>query len=211
MHLILCCSDTSLRKRWRDALEPAGTLLEASKLTDLRSIAHRVSAELMLIHRPMVDLGDLAYIRQKLPACRLFVLNDRPEEEDGLALIRLGVVGYANSYINQEGLRQAVRVIATGSVWINQQLMQRLILETRPAGSTAHTEPRKRLGPEALPALSPREYQIACLVADGLANLEIAADLDISERTVKAHLSAIYAKTASRGRLNLALLLNQGY
>ena len=46
-------------------------------------------------------------------------------------------------------------------------------------------------------------------MAEGLSNLEIAERLGITERTVKAHLGAIYAKTSTRGRLGLALLVNQ--
>ena len=60
-----------------------------------------------------------------------------------------------------------------------------------------------------LATLSDREYQIAGLVAEGMANLEIAEQLGITERTVKAHLGAIYAKTSTRGRLALALLIKR--
>ena len=48
------------------------------------------------------------------------------------------------------------------------------------------------------------------LVAEGNHNNEIAAELGITERTVKAHLSAVYVKTHTKGRLNLALLINKG-
>ena len=57
--------------------------------------------------------------------------------------------------------------------------------------------------------MSNREYQIAGLVAEGLSNLEIAEQLGITERTVKAHLGAVYAKTSTRSRLGLALMLNK--
>jgi DNA-binding NarL/FixJ family response regulator len=48
------------------------------------------------------------------------------------------------------------------------------------------------------------------LVAQGQSNLEIAFNLNITERTVKAHLTSIYEKTGTGSRLNLALLINQG-
>ena len=52
--------------------------------------------------------------------------------------------------------------------------------------------------------------KVAEAVARGQANLEIAADLDISERTVKAHIASIYEKTKAGSRLSLALLINRG-
>ncbi len=61
-----------------------------------------------------------------------------------------------------------------------------------------------------LKTLTNREREIADLVAQGQSNLEIAFNLDISERTVKAHLSSIYEKTKTGSRLNLALLINRG-
>ena len=119
----------------------------------------------------------------------------------------MGIVGYANSYISDARLREAARTVAAGGVWINQQLMQRLIAQTVPAdGAGANGGGTSR---QPLHNLSNREYQIAGLVAEGLSNLEIAERLGITERTVKAHLGAIYAKTSTRGRLGLALLVNQ--
>ena len=61
-----------------------------------------------------------------------------------------------------------------------------------------------------LETLTNREREIANLVAQGQSNLEIAANLDIAERTVKAHLSSTYEKTKTGSRLNLALLINRG-
>ena len=62
----------------------------------------------------------------------------------------------------------------------------------------------------AMAKLTKAERQIAEFVARGQSNLEIAADLHITERTVKAHLTSIYSKTKTGNRLNLALLINLG-
>ena len=84
--------------------------------------------------------------------------------------------------------------------------MQRLILETYARAK----EKAASNCEDKLKKLTKREREIAELVAQGQSNLEVAANLDITERTVKAHLSSIYEKTKTGSRLNLALLINRG-
>ena len=208
MNVILCSTSSALRERWRTALGDQHTVYPTSSLQDLGILARQqISFDLLLLHRPLVDAEVVAYIRRSAPTCRLFLLSDRPDEDEGLAFLRLGIVGYANSYMSDARLREAVRTVAAGGVWINQQLMQRLIAQTAHAeGAGVNGGGTSR---QPLRNLSNREYQIAGLVAEGLSNLEIAERLGITERTVKAHLGAIYAKTSTRGRLGLALLVNQ--
>jgi DNA-binding NarL/FixJ family response regulator len=60
--------------------------------------------------------------------------------------------------------------------------------------------------PSSMTRLSERERQISYMVARGMRNRDIAADLSISENTVKRHLQSIFSKTGSRDRLELAVL-----
>lgn len=209
MNLILCCANASLQARWFSALSGLYTTFQATTLQDLRVlVGQKISFDLLIVHATLLDLDIVAYIRKRRPACKLFILSDRPDEAEGLHSLRLGVVGYANSYISPDRLQEATKAIASGSVWINQQLMQRLIagtLRQNDAGLESSSQEKRPL----LLQLSQREYQIARLVAEGLSNLEIAERLGITERTVKAHLGAAYAKTSARGRLGLALLVQQ--
>ena len=212
MNLILCCAQTGLRARWLAALEGDYTTYQAADLQDLGLLVqNRTSFDLLFLHRPLVDNAIIAYIRAKLPQCKLFVLSDRPDEDDGIGFLRLGVVGYANSYSSGARLREAAHAIASGSVWVNQQVMQRLILAMTPLQADDGTEKKQRQHdtPPLLHQLTKREDQIARLVAGGLSNLAIAERLGITERTVKAHLSSMYSKTSTTGRLGLALLVKQ--
>lgn len=219
MNLILCCGKMSLRDRWFTALVDQVdqvdhyTLYQTGALQELSILVkNRISFDLMLLHRPLLDTETMLYIREKIPACKLFVLSDRPSEQEGLAFLRLGAVGYANSYISSARLQEAVRVIAAGSVWVNQSLLQHLIATMAAATDTGKTEeppaPGVTRAMQRLQLLTRREHEIAQLVSQGASNAAIAEQLGISERTVKSHLSAIYAKTATQGRLGLALLIN---
>jgi DNA-binding NarL/FixJ family response regulator len=133
-------------------------------------------------------------------------MSDKPDEEEALSFLKLGIVGYANTYISPPLLLEALRVVLDGRVWLGQAIIQRLIQETAAAasgdkGSAART---------ALSGLTKAERMIAERVAQGASNLEIAAEFKITERTVKAHLTSIYDKTKTGNRLNLALLINMG-
>ena len=209
MNMILCCGNAALLRRWVSSLQEGFATYQTTTLQDLRIlVGQQIVFDILLVHASQVDREIVAYIRERKPGCKLFILADRPDEEEGVNYLRLGVVGYANSYIGAERLQEAMRAIASGSVWINQQLMQRLISTSAPPRPEEELPQQVEAPAKALP-LSNREHQIATLVAAGLSNLEIAERLGITERTVKAHLGSIYAKTSTKGRLALALLVRQ--
>ena len=207
--IIICCSgNLSLLKRWQQGL--AGhTVYQATRLEDINVLfKQKITPELMLLHASMVNPENCLRLCSALPSCRMFVLSDRPDDEEGMRYLGAGAVGYANSYIAPARLAEAVRVIANGSVWVGQRLMDRLVKGTRSHGAANDQQQKGTRKNTALEQLSQREYQIALLVAEGLSNVQIGEQLGITERTVKAHLSSIYQKTGTKGRLNLALLVN---
>jgi DNA-binding NarL/FixJ family response regulator len=205
MTILLCSADETVIKRWEDMLGSKYTFDQVNTVGKLKTHCSDNTFELILVHRSLIDTDVFVDLRRATPLSRIFLLSDLPNEEEGLAFLKLGIVGYANTYISPERLSEAVRVITGGAVWLGQKVMQRLILDsyTR-AKDKAISDSEKKLG-----SLTKREREIAYLIAQGQSNLEIAADLDIAERTVKAHLSSIYEKTKTGSRLNLALLINR--
>jgi DNA-binding NarL/FixJ family response regulator len=193
MAILLCSTDYTVIKRWKDLLGSKYTFDQVNTIGKLKTRCSDNTFELILIHRSLIDTDTFVDIRHATPLSRIFLLSDQPNEEEG------------NTYISPERLSEAVRVITGGAVWLGQKVMQRLILDsyTR-AKDKAISDSEKKLG-----SLTKREREIAYLIAQGQSNLEIAADLDIAERTVKAHLSSIYEKTKTGSRLNLALLINR--
>ncbi|UCD65416.1 MAG: response regulator transcription factor [Deltaproteobacteria bacterium] len=206
MAILLCSADETVIKRWGDLLGDNYDFEQVNTVAKLKSNSSENTFDLILIHRPLIDTDIFIEIRRATPLSRIFLLSDEPNEEEGLTFLKLGIVGYANTYISAERLSEAVRVITGGAVWLGQKVMQRLILDSYArAKEKAVSNSEKILG-----SLTKREREIANLVAHGQSNLEIAADLKITERTVKAHLSSVYEKTKTGSRLNLALLINRG-
>lgn len=206
MLILLGCENTLILKRWQELLSGQHHLERATSLDELKKQISFRNFDIVLIHRLLLDPGKVLEIRRLAPAVRLFLLSDQPHHEEGLAFIKLGIVGYANTYISAELLAEAVHVITSGGVWLGQKVIQQLILDAHrnsPENDTSVLDAR-------LVVLTRTERRVAELVARGETNLEIASDLDIAERTVKAHLTSVYEKLGVGNRLSLALLMNQG-
>ncbi|MEP1469770.1 MAG: response regulator transcription factor [Halieaceae bacterium] len=125
-----------------------------------------------------------------------------PNETDAFQALTAGAVGYCHVKAAPEQLREIALVVEHGGVWMLPELLQRfLALSSRVAPAPAPVEPE-------LNALTSRELMVAEQVAKGATNREIAETLDITERTVKAHLSSIFEKLAVRDRVQLALAMN---
>jgi two-component system nitrate/nitrite response regulator NarL len=205
MAILLSSADRSVIKRWSDLLSPY-PMEQAATLAEVRRRCIAKAFDLVLLHRPLVDIPAFAELRKAVPSGRFFLLSNQPNEEEGLAFLKAGIAGYGNTYISPGRIAEAVRIIAGGGVWLGQQVIQRLILETaaRAKEQAAPDDAQKLAG------LTKMERKVAALVAQGETNLEIAADLKITERTVKAHLTSVYEKTKTGNRLSLALLINRG-
>ena len=132
------------------------------------------------------------------PFLRVMVLSDAPSYAEGSHLLPIGIRGYANTYIHLTHLEQALNSIESGNVWLYPEFMLELIHNA--TGSA-------RANDKVLEKLTERERETALLVKEGLSNKEIASRLQITERTVKQHMSHIFEKLEVGDRLALAMLL----
>lgn len=189
-------------KRWQEMLSPS-RLDQAASIKDVMLRCGAKTYDLVLLHRSILDIASFTALRKAFSRLRFFLLSDQPSEDEGLDFLKAGIAGYGNTYISKERLTEAVRIISDGGVWLGQRIIQRLIIDTA-ARQTRLTEADK-----ALDGLTRMERKIAYMVSQGLTNLEIANELKITERTVKAHLTSVYGKTKTGNRLALALLVNR--
>ncbi|MFO1264311.1 MAG: response regulator transcription factor [Rhodoferax sp.] len=131
---------------------------------------------------------------------RVIALSSNPQDDEAMQALDAGCVGYGHAFANAATLKQMASVVQSGQVWVGQSLMQRLL---RTVGRVA--PPVTTAAPEWQATLTPREIEIATLAANAVPNADIANRCKISERTVKAHLSAIFVKLNLTDRLQLAL------
>ncbi len=129
------------------------------------------------------------------------VLEKTPEITAGKLLISRGVKAYANSRISDVNFLQMINTVSDGKVWTYPELTAALV---KSSSTPTLNEDAKSLIQNRL---SPKELEVAYLVLKGLTNDSIATKLDITTRTVKAHVSSIFSKLHVSDRISLVLLL----
>lgn len=149
-------------------------------------------------------LGDILRGLSLGESQRLVLLCDEPDEAVVIDALAAGAAGCCNSHAAPEVLGQVALVVGNGGLWVGQSLLRQLVGSTSRALGQQPRPPRD----DWTKLLSERECQVARLVASGASNKEIARQLDISERTVKAHLTSIFEKLSLRDRLQLSLRIN---
>ncbi|AXE29802.1 DNA-binding response regulator [Chromobacterium phragmitis] len=155
-----------------------------------------------------LDLASLGAAQQgadwpNLCRCyRVVALSSAPNDAEGMHWLQLGVSGYAHAYAGADELRQIAASVAAGGTWLGRslllQLCQRFGALVPP---TERADWRERV--------SSREAEVIAILKQGRSNKEIARELDIAERTVKAHLTAIFHKFGVEDRFQLLLKLTQ--
>lgn len=108
-------------------------------------------------------------------------------------MLQLGFKGYGNLYSHKERIIAAINLVKTGDVWLGASIVEGLKQRLKPT-SKAEVE-----------LLTIKERAVAKEVLLGMSNKQIASKQNISERTVKAHLSAIYEKLSIKNRTELII------
>jgi len=134
----------------------------------------------------------------------MVVLSPKPSEDEAFRMLSAGAKGYAHVDAVPEQLKEMAEVVEHGGLWMPPGLVQRLLKFA--VGADAKNEARVH---PSFDELSPREIEVAMLIGRGLNNREIAEQLEVSERTVKANLTSIFEKLELRDRVQLALWVNR--
>lgn len=184
--------------RWQQA----GEGYNQTQVTDMPSAfarAARGSRGICLADLALTKAGELSAFIKEHPSWFTIAMSVVPADVEGLTLLRSGARGYANRLMSPELLHNVIGLVASGEVWAGQRLVAHLLSSMTPA--------QKEESLQMPPDLTRREKEITQLVASGESNKEIARVLEITERTVKAHISEIFKKTKTRSRVQLALLV----
>jgi len=142
--------------------------------------AANVEADVVLLDLELPGMSGIEAIPRI--TARVLVLTAYSTDEQIDAVLRAGAGGYLLKGAGIDEIERAIRAVARGETWIDPRVASRLVALTR------------------APRLSPREREVLRLIAAGRANKEIAAELAVTERTVKFHVTAIFNKLGAENR-----------
>lgn len=203
-HIYLCTKLTPMPERLREAFSDVHAL-------EIPALHVRLAAQAAadcLVWLSSADPQWPDQLRQILKVksdARVALISSMPAQDEGLNAFSAGARGYTHAFGVPALLQEVALVIQHGGLWIGPDLLQRLVAST--SIDLAKRLPGASSPNNAWAALSVREAQVARLVFEGCSNKEVAESMFISERTVKAHLGAIFEKLGVRDRLQLALCL----
>ncbi|WP_316770602.1 response regulator transcription factor [Streptomyces sasae] len=175
---------------------------EAENGADALALLARTRADVVImdIRMPVMDGVEATRRLGELHGSpRVLVLTTFDTDEDAFAALQAGASGFLLKNTPPEEVVAAIRVVAAGESVVSPRVTRQLL--DRFAGKLAPTERTD----ERLEQLTLREREVLGLVAEGLSNGEIAAELFIAEATVKTHIGKILAKLDLRDRVQAVI------
>lgn len=214
----LVSNNPDLFNQYRTALLENGEYQLLSNFSELLWRAATAKKGLVLLD-PKVDgfpgLSGITNLKRSNQSINILLLSSELTIEDELSALAAGAAGCCGPNLLPEKIRQIFATVADGGVWISSAALPNLLQRLKRLENLTNTnnpnKPKKENGmqQDEIASLTPREQEIVDLVAKGGSNKIIARELNISDRTVKSHLSIIFKKLNVNDRLQLALLANK--
>jgi len=149
-------------------------------------------------------------IKQRLPTTGVIVLTSNPEDAQLFQALKAQAVAYLSKEINPDELIHTIRRVARGEHPINENLTARPKLAEQVLHQFQELSWRSETEGFIAP-LTPREMEILNYIAQGYLNKQIAAELDISEQTIKNHVTSILRKLNANARTEAVVVaIKQG-
>ena len=200
MKAVLISEQAALTARWSEAFpagKVTGSLKQALRIPKKQDPLYWLDLS-SLPQGDWLDAVDTLSVRSKV-----VVLSAKPTQAEASQFIRIGAMGYCHLGTPVERLQEIALVLEHEGFWMPKEMIQRITQLTRRLGA-------RKFNPDQDPnQLTGRERAVADLIGLGANNAEIASRLNMSERTVKAHLTSIFQQLNVRDRVQLALVMNQ--
>jgi DNA-binding NarL/FixJ family response regulator len=209
--ILIASGDRFVAAHYRQTLETEFAIMHTGLSSEMMEILERQQPALLFIDPllyPESATDHISAITRKAQDTHIMVIENHTDRAiDQHALFKAGVHGFCMDDISEALLGKAVQLVLDGDYWVQRKLITRVIDEL--ASEQLKAPARSNFDNSLVGTLTPRELQVARMVHMGGNNKVIARELDISERTVKAHLSAIFRKLEIENRLNLALYFSE--
>jgi DNA-binding NarL/FixJ family response regulator len=205
---VLIVDDQALvRTGFRMILEAEADLEVVGEAADgLQAIdeARRLHPDVILMDVRMPELDGIEATRRLLENgssdARVVMLTTFDMDEYVYDALRAGASGFLLKDVPPEHLVDGIRAVANGDALLAPSITRRLVEEF------VRSAPPRTKPPAGLDQLTSREHEVLLLIARGMSNAEIAAELYVSETTVKTHVARVLMKLSLRDRVQAVVL-----
>jgi len=185
-----------------DRREGFQVVAEAGTVAEAIAAARRFEPDLVIMDVRLPDGSGIEAcreIRAERPATRVLILTSYPDEEAVLSAIVAGASGYLLKQVRARDLVAALETIGRGESLLDPAVTERVLDRVRRLATGDR--------PDELAQLTDQEQKILLLVAEGKTNKEIAAEVFLSDKTVKNYVSSILSKLNLERRAQVAALV----
>ena len=182
------------------AFLPSATILEASSMAEVQSsVSDHPDTDLVLLDLNMPGangFSGLAFMRGQLPEIPVVVVSG---SEDGSTINKcmdLGASGFIPKSAPLNTLSMAIEKVLQGEEWLPEGV---------DLAAESFSDEEARLA-QAISSLTPQQFRVMSMLTQGLLNKQIAYDLEVSEATIKAHVTAILRKLGVNSRTQAVIV-----
>jgi len=200
MKTVFFSSDIDTIDEWRRRHQIDDSL-SCSNLDELQKLLNEKTTYIIIVDYDTVAHDINSLISSNTLPKNVIILERTPEITTGKTLISHGIKAYGNSRMMSVHYFTMIDTVKNAKVWTYPELTAALIQETKKdiLSDDAQSLLNKRL--------SNKEKEVVFLILNGLTNNAIATELNITTRTVKAHVSSVFSKLHVNDRIALVLLL----
>jgi DNA-binding NarL/FixJ family response regulator len=195
---------------FRDALEravrialPQATLHSAVDVHQLLELIEQFpEAELLLLdlHMPGAPgYTALAHIRGQYPGLPIIVISAHEEASVARRSLAYGAAAYIPKSTSAADIVAAIHSVLDGDVWLPETWL----------GSDVQLQPREVAAAARIATLTPQQFRVLAMLAEGKLNKQMAWELGVSEATIKAHMTAVMRKLGVNNRTQAALIASE--
>ncbi len=186
---------------------PGSTIHEATDMMSLQKISQQHSdADLLLLdlHMPGAHgFSGLIFINGQYPQLPIMVVSANEKPEIMSRAIDYGAAGFLPKSSSPDTITQAINQVLNGEIWLSDELSTQLANHRREDVASIQSTA------EVIASLTPQQFRVATMLAAGLLNKQIAYEMEVTEATVKAHLTALFKKLQVNSRTQAVLAISK--
>lgn len=197
-------------EKWQATLSHRGRVVLARSLAELQFLLRSEGVIGVVIDHALTADAEPEFLQLVCRLCGkapLIVGDSRLDPDRELLALAAGVAACCDAVMSNADLSHVMDSVAVGGVWLSRPAMQ--VLADRMGTTKSGTQNTNIQLADELAGLTERQRDVAILVGQGASNKVIARQLNITERTVKAHLTTIFEKLGFADRLQLALFVTR--